>query len=95
MFVVPKFPHLRDVEIQVNYRELIETPIDPASVCNPKFKQDPDFDPNVPFKPRKYHFHLPLVLQVSLIFGGCSYQLVSQSNDFKWGRDTTSATCEI
>jgi hypothetical protein len=45
MFIVPNFPHLRSVEMLVGYREL--NPLLP-----PRWKHDPDRDPNQHFQPQ-------------------------------------------
>jgi hypothetical protein len=50
MFIVPNFPHLRGIEMFVNYRELdvsFQLPPPPS-----KWKQDPDTDPNQQFAPQ-------------------------------------------
>jgi hypothetical protein len=52
MFIVPKFPHLRNVQMQVQYREI---PPDPSYLDKltfpPKWRQDPDADSNFGFAP--------------------------------------------
>jgi hypothetical protein len=50
MFIVPNFPHLRNVEMLVNYKELDVTFKMPPPP--PKWKQDPDVDPNQIFTPQ-------------------------------------------
>jgi hypothetical protein len=62
MFVVPNFPHLRGIEMVVNYRELIESDVLPLP--DPKWKQDPDIDSNQTFKPQpKYYINGNFVRQ--------------------------------
>lgn len=53
MFVVPNFPHLRNLEMVVKYRELQE---DPNSINGGKWRQDPDTDPDQKFAPQPKHF---------------------------------------
>jgi len=53
MFVVPNFPHLRNLEMIVKYRELLE---DPNRATGGKWRQDHDTDPNQPFAPQPKHF---------------------------------------
>jgi hypothetical protein len=48
MDIVPKFPHLRNVKMQVMYRELGPTTWPPAP---PKWKQDPDAEANFGYAP--------------------------------------------
>lgn len=52
MFIVPKFPHLRNVQMQVQYREI---PPDPSWLDKltfpPKWRQDHDADSNFGFAP--------------------------------------------
>ncbi|RFU35755.1 hypothetical protein B7463_g621, partial [Scytalidium lignicola] len=56
MFVIPTFPHLRGLELVVNYRELYETPVWPPRPG--KWTQDPDYDPNMKYAPRpKYYIN--------------------------------------
>jgi hypothetical protein len=50
MFIVPNFPHLRSVEMLVNYKELDVTFKMPPPP--PKWKQDPDNDPDQNFTPQ-------------------------------------------
>ncbi|RDL40405.1 Ankyrin repeat-containing protein [Venustampulla echinocandica] len=62
MFIVPNFPHLRGIEIIVNYRELDVTFQMPPP-C-PKWKQDPDTDQSQPFAPQpKVHINGQLLKQ--------------------------------
>lgn len=53
MFVVPNFPHLRNLEMIVKYRELL---IDPIQPTRGKWRDDPDHDPNQKFAPQPNHF---------------------------------------
>jgi hypothetical protein len=53
MFVVPNFPHLRNLEMIVKYRELL---IDPFQNTCGKWREDPDTDPNQKFAPQPNHF---------------------------------------
>ncbi|KAH8815827.1 ankyrin repeat protein [Xylogone sp. PMI_703] len=56
MFVVPNFPHLRGLELVINYRELHETPVWPPRPG--KWTQDPDYDPTMRYAPRpKYYIN--------------------------------------
>jgi hypothetical protein len=48
MDIVPKFPHLRNIKMQVMYRELGPTTWPPAP---PKWKQDPDAEANFGYAP--------------------------------------------
>ena len=48
MFVVPNFPHLRGVEMQVKYFELM---LPAPRLLPPKWKTDPDVDPTKTFCP--------------------------------------------
>ncbi len=55
MFIVPRFPHLRGVELQVKYMELripqaVATPAKPF--IENKWKQDPDIPADQPFAPQ-------------------------------------------
>lgn len=50
MFIVPNFPHLRGIEMSVNYRELDVSFQHPPPLS--KWKQDPDADPNQQFAPQ-------------------------------------------
>ena len=54
MFVVPNFPHLKDIEMIVNYRELIEEWVWPPRPG--KFLQDPDYDPSIPYQPQPDYY---------------------------------------
>ncbi|KAI9646224.1 hypothetical protein NHQ30_005664 [Ciborinia camelliae] len=47
MFIVPSFPHLRGLEMAVEYQELISLGTPPAN----KYEQDSDYDPTHPFWP--------------------------------------------
>jgi hypothetical protein len=49
MFIVPNFPHLRNLEMILKYGELME---DPTQSAEGKWKQDPDTDPNQRFAPQ-------------------------------------------
>ena len=53
MFVVPNFPHLRNLEMIVKYRELL---VDPCQPTRGKWREDPDTDPNQKFAPQPNHF---------------------------------------
>jgi hypothetical protein len=53
MFVVPNFPHLRNLEMIVKYRELL---VDPTQPTRGKWREDPDTDPNQTFAPQPNHF---------------------------------------
>jgi hypothetical protein len=53
MFVVPNFPHLRNLEMIVKYRELL---VDPTQPTRGKWRGDPDTDPNQTFAPQPNHF---------------------------------------
>jgi hypothetical protein len=53
MFVVPNFPHLRNLEMIVKYRELS---VDPTPPPRGKWRDDPDTDPNQKFAPQPNHF---------------------------------------
>lgn len=56
MFIVPNIPHLRGVELVINYREFHETPVWPPRPG--KWTQDPDHDHNVKYAPRpKYYIN--------------------------------------
>jgi hypothetical protein len=48
MDIVPKFPHLKNIKMQVMYRELGPTTWPPAP---PKWKQDPDAEANFGYAP--------------------------------------------
>ncbi|KAG4025754.1 hypothetical protein MFRU_051g00190 [Monilinia fructicola] len=52
MFIVPNFPHLRGLEMAVEYHELVPLGTPPVN----KFEQDSDYDPRYPFwpAPQKY-----------------------------------------
>ncbi|RAL59509.1 hypothetical protein DID88_006622 [Monilinia fructigena] len=47
MFIVPNFPHLRGLEMAVEYHELVPLGTPPVN----KFEQDSDYDPRHPFWP--------------------------------------------
>lgn len=53
MFVVPNFPHLRNLEMIVKYRELF---MDFTSTAPAKWRGDPDTDPNQAFAPQPSYF---------------------------------------
>jgi hypothetical protein len=53
MFVVPNFPHLRNLEMIVKYRELL---VDPTQSTRGKWRDDPDTDPSQKFAPQPNHF---------------------------------------
>ena len=62
MFVVPNFPHLRGIEMVVNYRELVDSNILPLP--SPKWRQDLDTHPSQTFKPQpKYYINGNFVKQ--------------------------------
>jgi len=66
MYVVPNFPHLRGIEMVVNYRELQEVPVFPPQPG--KWKRDPDTDPNQTFAPRpKYYVNGAFVRQGEIL----------------------------
>jgi len=54
MFVVPNFPHLRNLELVVKYRELEEVPIWPPRPG--RWTSDPDVDPNQRFAPQPTYY---------------------------------------
>jgi hypothetical protein len=56
MFIVPNFPHLRGVEMEVQYRELVLPLSQPGPMPTPKWKSDPDIDPNQTFLPRSKYY---------------------------------------
>lgn len=47
MYIVPNFPHLRGLEMAVEYQELVPLGAPPAN----KYLRDPDYDPCHPFWP--------------------------------------------
>ena len=52
MFVVPSFPHLRNIEMEVNYVELIMPgQCVPGQPLPEKWKSDPDVDPDQVYLP--------------------------------------------
>jgi hypothetical protein len=53
MFVVPNFPHLRNLEMIVKYREL---QVDPMQPTRAKWRDDADTDSNQKFAPQPNHF---------------------------------------
>jgi hypothetical protein len=53
MFVVHNFPHLRNLEIIIKYRELL---LDPTQGTRGKWRADPDTDPNQAFAPQPTYF---------------------------------------
>jgi hypothetical protein len=66
MFVVPNFPHLRGIEMRLQYRELLLPLSKPASpaVIPSKWQTDPDVDPNQTFGPLpKYYVNGEFVRQ--------------------------------
>jgi hypothetical protein len=52
MFVVPNFPHLRGIEMEVKYMELMLPLSSSGSLPPPKWRSDPDLDPGQSFAPR-------------------------------------------
>jgi hypothetical protein len=72
MYTVPNIPHLRDMKIAVEYRELMETESQGLELLR-KWKQDPDIGKYKGFSPRnKYYVNgivvgeeLPTVAQTS------------------------------
>lgn len=52
MFVVPNFPHLRGVEMQVKYSELLLPLLQPGPIPSAKWKSDSDVDPTEKYAPR-------------------------------------------
>jgi len=54
MFVVPSFPHLRNLELVVNYRELEEVPNWPPQPG--RWTRDPDVDPTQRFAPQPTYY---------------------------------------
>lgn len=56
MFVVPSFPHLRDMEMDVQYREMVLPQPLLGHVPPPKWKADPDTNPNQPFGPTPSYY---------------------------------------
>jgi len=54
MFVVPNFPHLRHLELVVNYRELEEIPSWPPQPG--RWTRDPDVDPAQRFAPQPSYY---------------------------------------
>jgi len=51
MFIVPNFPHLRGVEMDVQYKELLIPPAEAGTLPVSHWKSDPDVDPSYKFAP--------------------------------------------
>lgn len=52
MFTVPRFPHLRNVEMRVQYQEMNVASAERPRITPPKWKSDPDTDPNQYYIPQ-------------------------------------------
>lgn len=56
MFVVSNFPHLRDTEMEVQYREIVPPQSLLGPLKPPKWKSDPGTNPNQPFGPTPSYY---------------------------------------